>query len=101
MGRVRERALFFAAAITGSIRTDADTLSGHNWRNAVPLARIMKNYRRSPDPYPAWSEENCGESNDHVTITDEDYMLSAGGFLMPTRRNQAPPNLKYFKPTPK
>jgi hypothetical protein len=58
---------------------------------------VTKNYRRSPDPYPAWSEENCGESNNHVTIADEDYMLSAEGFLMPTRKNQAPPNLKYFK----
>ena len=62
---------------------------------------VMKNYRRSPDPYPAWSEENCGEYNNHVTIADEDYMLSAEGFLMPTRRNQAPPNLKYFKPPAK
>jgi len=62
---------------------------------------VTKNYRRSPDPYPAWSEENCGESNNHVTIADEDYMLSAEGFLMPTRRNQAPPNLKYFKPPAK
>jgi hypothetical protein len=58
---------------------------------------VTKNYRRSSDPYPAWSEENCGESNNHVTIADEDYMLSAEGFLMPTRKNQAPPNLKYFK----
>jgi hypothetical protein len=61
----------------------------------------MKNYRRGPDPYPAWSEANCGESNNHVTIADEDYMLSAEGFLMPTRKNQALPNLKYFKQSAK
>jgi hypothetical protein len=62
---------------------------------------VMKNYRRSPDPYPTWSEENCGESNNHVTIADEDYMLSADGLLMPTRKEQAPPNLRYFKQTQK
>jgi hypothetical protein len=58
---------------------------------------VKKNYRRSPETYPSWSEENCGESNNHVTIADEDYMLSAEGFLMPTRKDQAPPNLRYFK----
>jgi hypothetical protein len=36
-----------------------------------------------------------------VTIADEDYMLSAEGFLMPTRKDQAPPNLKYFKQSQK
>jgi hypothetical protein len=57
----------------------------------------MKNYRRDPDRYPTWSEENCGESNNHVTIADQDYMLSAEGLLMPTRKDQAPPDLRYFK----
>jgi hypothetical protein len=59
---------------------------------------VMKNYRRSPDdPYPTWTEENCAETNNHVTIANEDYMLSADGLLMPTRKDQAPPNLRYFK----
>ncbi len=62
---------------------------------------VMKNYRRSADPYPTWSEENCGESNNHVTVANEDYMLSADGLLMPTRKDQAPPNLRYFKQTQK
>jgi hypothetical protein len=58
---------------------------------------VMKSYRRSPEAYPTWSEENCGESNNHVTIANEDYMLSADGLLMPTRKDQTPPNLRYFK----
>ena len=62
---------------------------------------VVKNYRRSPDPYPTWSEENCGESNNHVTIAEEDYMLSADGLLMPTRKEQAPPNLRFFRQTQK
>jgi hypothetical protein len=62
---------------------------------------VMKNYRRNAEAYPTWSEENCGESNNHVTIANEDYMLSADGLLMPTRKDQAPPNLRYFKQTQK
>ncbi len=62
---------------------------------------IMKSCRRSPDPYPTWSEENCGESNIQVTIADEDYMLGAESFLMPTRKDLAPPDLRYFKQAPK
>src|SRR5262249_19239463 len=65
-------------------------------RAPPPPRTVKKNYRRSPEPYPAWSEENCGESNNHVAIADEDYMLSAEGLIIPTRKNQAPPNLKYF-----
>jgi hypothetical protein len=62
---------------------------------------VTKNYRRSSEPYPTWSEENCGENNNHVTIADEDYMLSADGLLMPTRKDQTPPNLRFFKQTQK
>jgi hypothetical protein len=62
---------------------------------------VTENYRRGPDPYPTWSEENCGESNNHVTIANEDYMLSADGLLMPTRKDQAPPNLRHFRQTQK
>jgi len=57
---------------------------------------VMKNYRREPDPRPQWTEEDCGENN-HVMIGDTDYMLSADGLLMPTRKGQAPPDLRYFK----
>jgi hypothetical protein len=27
------------------------------------------------------------------------YFLSAEGFLMPAKKDQAPPDLRYFKPT--
>jgi hypothetical protein len=56
----------------------------------------MKNYRRSPNPYPRWTEENCSE-NGHVALGKEEYMLSSDGFLMPTKKGQAPPDLRYFK----
>jgi hypothetical protein len=62
---------------------------------------VMKNYRRGAETFPTWTEENCPETNPHVTIADEDYMLSADGLLMPTRKDQAAPNLKYFKQSQK
>jgi hypothetical protein len=39
----------------------------------------------------------CVEGNEHVRIGGQNYMLSADGFLMPVKKDQAPPDLKYFK----
>lgn len=57
---------------------------------------VMKNYRREADRQPQWTEEDCGDNN-HVTIGNDDYMLSADDLLMPTRKGQPPPDLRYFK----
>jgi len=43
-----------------------------------------------------WNEDDCGENNNHVVIGKENYFLSADGLLMPTKRNQPPPDLRYF-----
>jgi len=45
-----------------------------------------------------WYEDNCNESNNHIIIGKENYFLSADGLLMPARKDQAPPDLRYFKP---
>jgi hypothetical protein len=60
---------------------------------------VMKNYRRKSEQFPAWAEENCPETNTHVTVGNEDYMVSGDGLLMPTKKDQAPPDLRYFKKT--
>jgi hypothetical protein len=36
-----------------------------------------------------------------VEIAGQGYMISADGFLMPVRKNQPPPDLRYFKQTRK
>ena len=59
---------------------------------------VMKNYRRGPDKLPNWTEEYC-EDNNHVSIGKDDYMLSAEGYLMPSRKDQGPPDLRYFRPS--
>jgi hypothetical protein len=61
---------------------------------------VVKNYRREPNRQPQWTEEDCGENN-HLTIGNDDYMLSADGLLMPQRKGQLPPDLRYFKQSPR
>jgi hypothetical protein len=46
-----------------------------------------------------WNEDECGENNNHVVIGKENYFLSADGLLMPTKKNQQPPDLRYFSRT--
>ena len=48
-----------------------------------------------------WREDICAENNVHVMIENEDFFLSADGHLMPARKDQAPPDLRYFKQTAK
>ena len=57
---------------------------------------VLKTYRRQSEPQPVWVEEVCGEGNNHVQIGKENYMVSGDGLLMPTKKGQRPPDLKYF-----
>ena len=58
---------------------------------------VVKNYQRSAEARPVWTEENCPETNNHVRVGKDDYMVSGDGFLMPTEKGQKAPDLKYFK----
>jgi hypothetical protein len=60
---------------------------------------VTKSYRREPTTRPYWREVNCSENNNHVEIAKQAYMLSADGYLMPTKKDQPPPDLRYFKRT--
>jgi hypothetical protein len=62
---------------------------------------VTKKYRRAQGERPFWRETVCAEHNEHVEIAREGYMLSADGYLMPTRKDQPPPDLRYFKPARK
>jgi hypothetical protein len=44
-----------------------------------------------------WSENACTEGNNHVFVGTENYMISGDGYLMPARKDQAPPDTRYFK----
>jgi hypothetical protein len=57
---------------------------------------VMKNYRRTLDPLADWPEYICNEQIPFVHIGDEIYKVSQDGYLMPTRTQQPPPDLRYF-----
>jgi hypothetical protein len=48
-----------------------------------------------------WAEDSCSESNPHISIGKEVYFVGADGSLMPVKKNQPPPDLKYFNQTKK
>jgi hypothetical protein len=59
---------------------------------------VTKEYRRTQTNQPIWWKESvCAENNVHVTIGDEVYYLSGDGLLMPSKKGQPPPDLRYFK----
>ncbi len=62
---------------------------------------VTKKFYRSRDPRPVWLEEVCAENNGHIVIGKEDYFLSAEGHVMPSKKDQPPPDLRYFGPARK
>jgi hypothetical protein len=58
---------------------------------------VDKRYRRNADPHPAWLEYVCNENNAQISVGKDNYYLSADGFLMPARKDQPPPDLRYFR----
>jgi hypothetical protein len=85
-------------------KTDPSIL--HNVTTVIDSAltrpwTVDRRYRRSADPRPRWPEYICAESNLQVKVGQENYFLSADGFLMPARKDQPPPDLRYFKQTTK
>ena len=80
-------------------RNDPDTM--HNEITIIDHAftrpwTVDKHYRR--DRNVLWYEDNCNENNHHIVIGKENYFVSGDGYLMPARKDQAPPDLRYFKP---
>jgi hypothetical protein len=62
---------------------------------------VDKTYKRNPDPYPNFSRISCMEGTLQAVIGKENYFLSSDGLLMPAKKDQPPPDLRYFKQTQK
>jgi hypothetical protein len=60
---------------------------------------ITRSYRR--ERIPSWVEFACAEANQYVFIGTETYLTGANGYLMPLRKDQPPPDLRYFNQTRK
>ena len=56
---------------------------------------VSRPYRRELNPI--WMFVDCSEDNRHVWVGKESYFVSADGLLMPTKKGQRPPDLRYFK----
>lgn len=68
--------------------TTVDHAYTRPWTVTRDYARLAK---------PVWTETNCMAENTYVWIGHETYFISLDGFLMPTKKNQAAPDLKYFE----
>jgi hypothetical protein len=62
---------------------------------------VDKKYVRDSSPRPDWPEAYCTENPSMIALGKESYFLSGDGTLMPVRKNQLPPDLRYFKPSRK
>jgi hypothetical protein len=58
---------------------------------------VTKKYRRNAEPMPVWHFNDCSENNSLVFIGKDNYYVSGDGFLMPVKKGQPPPDLRYFK----
>jgi hypothetical protein len=57
---------------------------------------VDKKYVHNPAQRPDWMEFYTTENNAQIKIGRENYFLSWDGLLMPARKNQEPPSLRYF-----
>ena len=56
-----------------------------------------KKYVLDVNPRPEWDEGYCTENPTMIAIGKESYYLGGDGTLMPVRKDQPPPDLRYFK----
>jgi len=57
---------------------------------------VDKRYVRNPDLRADWPESICPEYNAMVVIGGDNFFMSADGLLMPSRKGQQPPDMRYF-----
>jgi hypothetical protein len=88
---IKER--IYGDAADGNILHDEVTVIDHAFTRPWT---VSKDYRRSKEPQPPWRDSACVEDNQHVRIGNDSYMLSADGLLMPAKKDQPPPDLRYF-----
>jgi hypothetical protein len=58
---------------------------------------VDKTFRRDPKARAHWGQNFCTEGNNQIVIGEENYFLSWDGYLMPAKKDQPAPDLRYFK----
>jgi hypothetical protein len=89
---IKERIFFDAAA--PKLLHDEITLIDHAFTRPWT---VLKTYRRNEEKVVKWPEDNCAADNELISIGNETYFRAADDNLMPTRRGQAAPDLRYFR----
>jgi hypothetical protein len=89
-GVIKER-LFLDKDKPGVLHNEMTTSDGSLTRPWI----VTKNYQRMKKVW--WGENNCVEGQRWVTIGKEVYFLSGDDTIMPTRKGQPAPDLKYFE----
>jgi hypothetical protein len=56
---------------------------------------VNRSYHRLRNP--TWVDHICAEGNEYLFIRGDTYTIGPGGYLMPVKKDQAPPDLRYFK----
>jgi hypothetical protein len=63
---------------------------------------VTKTFRRDAKvKEPVWHSAVCAADNSLVRIGEDAFFMSPDGYLMPIKKNQPPPDLRYFKQTQK
>jgi hypothetical protein len=57
---------------------------------------VAKKFRRDKVEHAIWPEDICPDHNGLVFIGNDMYYESAEGLLMPSKKGQEPPDLRYF-----
>lgn len=91
---VREQ-LYLDRANPDILRDDITTFD-HAFTRPWTVNRWFQRVRN-----PNWVEHICAEGNDYVFIRGDTYLIGPDGYLMPARKDQAPPDLRYFNQTKK
>ena len=65
---------------------------------ADPALDVLKKIQARPRSRPDLDFNDCAENNHHVFIGNDNYFVSEDGFLMPVKKGQQPPDLRYFTP---
>ena len=62
---------------------------------------VEKTFRRNADARPEWPEHYCHVTNRNLVLGGEAYRLNEENLLMPTKKDQPPPDLRFFTPAPR
>jgi hypothetical protein len=91
---VKER--FFLDAANHNRLHDQITTIDHAYARPWTVTRDYNRLDHSPAV-----ETNCAAENHYVIVNKETYFISVDGYLMPTKKDQRPPDLKNFKQSAK